>query len=156
MNDDTRFADDHVALAFVREHPDGATFEEVADALGISAGEARRIAKRAIRKLQRAEGAALTYDLGDPVQPVDEPTQADVAPTEPDDVPLREELLSPAGLRLHALADAMDFRIRCVHQMVRYGEVAMQPRRWYGPGDGWGPGGRRTSWLVEPGEKVFP
>lgn len=155
MTTEPRFSDDPDAVAFVREHPDGATIEEVAAALGITYNEAHRISKRALRKLQRAEGAPVTYDLGAPVQPTDEATQPDVEPTSADDDALREELLSPAGLRLHALADAMDYRIRCVHQIVRYGEVAMQPRRWYGPGDGWGVGGHRTSWLVAPGEKVF-
>jgi plasmid maintenance system antidote protein VapI len=140
---------------FVREHPDGATLEEIAVAMGVDENEVHRVSKRAIRKLQRPEGAKITYASGPRAARTDEATQPDVAAVQPDDVPLREELYSPAGLRLHALADAMDHRIRCVHQIVRYGEVAMQPRRWYGPGDGWGVGGRRTTWLVPPGEKVF-
>lgn len=155
-----RFDDDPDAIDFVRAHPDGATFEEIGDALGITIGEARRIARSAIRKLQRAEGAPIGYDAGDPVREPSETVDRWIVDVRDamkkigewaGDAPLRDELLSPAGLRLHALADAMDFRVRRVNQIIRRAEVHDMPRRWYGPGDGWGPGGRRSTWLSDRG-----
>lgn len=50
----TAFVKDQAARRFVDEHPDGATLEEVAAALGVSRERVRQIESRALRKL-RAE-----------------------------------------------------------------------------------------------------
>jgi transcriptional regulator with XRE-family HTH domain len=51
--DATPWREDAVARAFVEEHPDGATVEEVAAALGLTTRQVERIIEQAARKMRR-------------------------------------------------------------------------------------------------------
>lgn len=56
IDDGVAFADDEVAVAFVNQHPDGATLEEVGNAFGLTRERVRQIEAVALRKLLEALG----------------------------------------------------------------------------------------------------
>lgn len=49
---DTRYSDDPAAQAFVAEHPDGATLQQVADAMGLCRARLVMVEWRALRRLR--------------------------------------------------------------------------------------------------------
>jgi hypothetical protein len=129
--DTVSYEDDETVKAFVREHPDGATLEEVAQALGLTKQRIHQIEVEALNKLRAHEGLPPRPGTHSTPYVIDQPLDASVFVEAPAPVVV-DRFESLDGQRsMLALASlekaAAKLDMRTVEELSEFGDIV---REW--------------------------